>query len=100
MRGRVDSEFAAGSAFAHQPRLVNDRPSIIVRKPEISQAFNARLAGSPQTYFIRSDAPLRLYVNLLVPDIAGIETDYEAAVIRETGGTEERRCVWRIVSFG
>jgi len=81
--------FAAGAAFAHQPRLVNDRPSIIVRDPEISQAFYARLAGNPQTYYIRSDAPLRLYVNLLVPDIPGIETDYEAVVFRETGGKQE-----------
>jgi len=80
---------AAGAAFAHQPRLVNDRPSIIVRDPEISQAFYARLAGNPQTYDIRSEAPLRLYVNLLVPDIPGIETDYEAAVFRETGGKKE-----------
>jgi len=79
----------AGAAFAHQPRLVDDRPSIIVRDPEISQAFYARLAGYPQTYDIRSDAPLRLYVNLLVPDIPGIETDYEAAVFRETGGKKE-----------
>lgn len=80
---------AAGAAFAHQPRLVDDRPSIIVRDPEISQAFYARLAGNPQTYDIRSEAPLRLYVNLLVPDIRGIETDYEAAVFRETDGKEE-----------
>jgi hypothetical protein len=80
---------AAGAAFAHQPRLVNDRPSIIVRDPEISQAFYARLAGNPQTYFIRSEAPLRLYVNLLVPAIPGIETDYEAAIFRETGGEAE-----------
>jgi hypothetical protein len=80
---------AAEAAFAHQPRLVNDRPSIVVRDPEISQAFYARLAGNPQTYHIASDAPFRLYVNLLVPAIAGIETDYEAAVFRTTGGTEE-----------
>ena len=93
---------AAGAAFAHQPRLVNDRPSIIVRDPEISQAFYARLAGNPQTYHIQSDVPLRLYVNLLVPDIPGSETDYEAAVFRETDGTEEllarlegKTCAWR-----
>jgi hypothetical protein len=79
----------AGATFAHQPRLVNDRPSIIVRDPEISQAFYARLDGNPQTYHIQSEAPLRLYVNLLVPDIPGIETDYEAAVFRMTDGTEE-----------
>ena len=80
---------ASGAAFAHQPRFVNDRPSIIVRDPEISQAFYARLSGNPQTYHIRSEAPLRLYVNLLVPDIAGSETDYEAAIFRETGGEAE-----------
>jgi len=80
---------AAGTAFAHQPRLVYDRPSIAVRDPEISQAFYARLAGNPQTYHIRSEAPLRLYVNLLVPDIPGIETDCEAAIFRETCGEAE-----------
>jgi hypothetical protein len=80
---------AAGTAFAHQPRFVGDRPSIEVRDPEISQAFYARLAGNPQTYYIRSEAPLRLYVNLLVPDIPGIETDYEAVIARETEGGRE-----------
>ena len=79
----------AGTAYAHQPRLVDDRPSIEVRNPEISQAFYARLAGNPQSYYIRSDVPLRLYVNLLVPDIAGIDTDYEAVISRETGSGEE-----------
>jgi hypothetical protein len=79
----------AGTAYAHQPRLVDDRPSIEVKNPEISQAFYARLAGNPQSYYIRSDVPLRLYVNLLVPDIAGIDTDYEAVVSRETGSGEE-----------
>jgi hypothetical protein len=81
---------AAGTAFAHQPRLVGDKPSIEVRDPEISQAFYARLAGNPQTYHIRSDVPLRLYVNLLVPDIPGIETDYQAVIYRETEGQRER----------
>ncbi len=80
---------AAGPAFAHQPRLVGDRPLIEVRDPEISQAFYARLNGNPQTYDIRSDVPLRLYVNLLVPDIPGIETDYEAVISRETEGGGE-----------
>ena len=80
---------ASGAAFAHQPRFVSDQPSIVVRDPEISQAFYARLAGNPQAYHIRSEAPLRLYVNLLVPDIAGSETDYEAVIFRETGGETE-----------
>jgi hypothetical protein len=80
---------ATGAAFAHQPRFVGDQPSVVVRDPEVSQAFYARLTGNPQTYHIKSEAPLRLYVNLLVPDIAGIETDYEAAIFRETGGEPE-----------
>jgi hypothetical protein len=79
----------AGTALAHQPRLVDDKPSIEVKDPEISQAFYARLAGSPQSYYIRSDVPLRLYVNLLVPEMPGIETDYEAVIARETRGGEE-----------
>jgi hypothetical protein len=83
------SVFTAGAAYAHQPRLVGDRPLIVVRKAEISQAFYAHLAGSPQTYFIHSDVPLRLYVNLLVPAIPDVETDYQAALLRVTGGTLE-----------
>jgi hypothetical protein len=73
----------AGTALAHQPRLVNDRPSIEVRDPEISQAFYARLAGSPQIYVIRSQVPLRLYVNILVPDVPGVDMDYEAVITRK-----------------
>jgi len=75
---------AAGTAFAHQPRLVDAQPAIEVHSPEISQAFYARLAGSPQAYTIRSEAALRLYINILVPDIPGIETDYQAAIYKET----------------
>jgi len=80
------SLIAAGTAFAHQPRLVGDRPSIEVLNPEISQAFYAQLTGNPQTYRIQSKVPLRLYINLLVPNIPGIETDYEAVISRETEG--------------
>lgn len=70
----------AAPAGAHQPRLVRDRPSIIVSDPETSQAFYAWLKGGPQTYYIRSDKRFILYLNLLVPDQPGIDTDYEAAV--------------------
>jgi hypothetical protein len=80
---------AAGISFAHQPRLVDDKSSIEVRNPEISQAFYARLAGKPQTYTIRSDAPLRLYVNILVPNVPGIETDYEAVIFRRADTADE-----------
>ncbi len=73
---------AAAPALAHQPRLVGSKPSIEVRKPEVSQAFYARLEGGPQSYYIRSDKPLRLYLNLLVADQPGIDTDYRAVLYR------------------
>ena len=73
----------AGTAFAHQPRIVDDKPVIEVKKPEISKAYYARLSGNPQTYVIRSEIPLRLYVNILVPDLPGIEMDYEAVISRQ-----------------
>jgi hypothetical protein len=79
----------AGTALAHQPRLVGDRPSIEVRDPEISQAFYARLSGNPQTYVIRSQVPLRLYVNVLVPDIPGVDLDYEAVITRKGDPTDQ-----------
>ena len=77
-----------GPVLAHQPRLVDNRPAIEVQNPEISQAFYARLSGEPQTYHIRSQVPLRLYVNLLVPDMPGIETDYEAVIYRTEDAAE------------
>lgn len=74
--------FSAATVFAHQPRIVDDKPLIEVKKPEISQAFYARLAGNPQTYVVRSAVPLRLYVNILVPDLPDIDMDYEAVISR------------------
>lgn len=67
-------------AFAHQPRIVGNLTLIEVQNPEISQAFYAKLSGSPQVYRIVSDKPLRLYVNLLVPALPGIDTDVSAEV--------------------
>ena len=78
----------AGAAFAHQPRLIGDKPSVEVRNPEISQAFYARLAGGPQSYYIRSNKTLRLYVNILVPDLPGIDTDYQAVIYRTSEAPE------------
>jgi hypothetical protein len=72
--------FLAPAAQAHQPRLVRNQPSIEVRNPEISQAFYAWLQGSVQSYYIRSDAPFHLYLNLLVPDLPDIAKDFTAVV--------------------
>jgi len=72
--------------------------SIIVRDPEISQAFYARLAGNPQTYYIRSATPFHLYLNLLVPDLSGIDTDYTAVIYKEA--ESEENIVARLEGMG
>jgi hypothetical protein len=76
------------AAFSHQPRLVRDQPSIMVHNPEISQAFYAWLNGSAQSYYIRSGTPFHLYLNLLVPDLSGIGTDYTAVIYKEAESAE------------
>ena len=74
---------AAGTAYAHQPRLVGTRPFTEVRKPEISQAFYGRLDNSPHLYRIRSDKPFKLYVNTLVPDLPNIDKDVSAEIFKD-----------------
>ncbi|MCK9150549.1 hypothetical protein [Methanobacterium alcaliphilum] len=62
-------------AAAHQPRLVSGNSSIenpvVVKNPEISQAFYGQLNGAPAYYEIKSNASFNLYVNILVPDNPG-----------------------------
>ena len=88
-------------AFAHQPRIVGNQTLIEVKNPDISQAFYAKLNGSPQVYKIVSDKPLRLYVNLLVPALPNIDTDVSAEVYRGSEAPENLlkkldgpSCVW------
>jgi len=79
----------AAAALAHQPRLIRDKPSVEVQNPEISQAFYAWLNGSAQSYYIRSETPFRLYVNLLVPDLPGIGKDYTAVIYKKEASGEQ-----------
>jgi len=68
------------AAAAHQPRLV-ETEAIDVVDPEVSKAYYGRLDGAPHVYRLSSETPFRLYVNLLVPDVPGVEKDLSAAVI-------------------
>lgn len=62
---------------AHQPRFINENnQTIIVKNPEISQAFYGKLIGLPATFQVSSKTPFNLYVNLLVPDLPGARTDF------------------------
>lgn len=70
-----------GMASAHQPRMT-EGSQITVTDPEISKAYYSKLEGKTQTYSISSDKPFTLYVNILVPDIAGQKKDVSAVIIR------------------
>jgi hypothetical protein len=72
-------------AWAHQPRLTESRETL-VPEPEISKAYYGKLTGEPDTYIIESATPFNLYVNVLVPNIAGVteqKKDVSAAVIKD-----------------
>lgn len=70
-----------GIVSAHQPRIPEGN-QITVTDPEISKAYYHKLNGAPDTYSISSDKPFSLYVNILVPDIAGQKKDVSAVIIR------------------
>lgn len=68
--------------FAHQPLIVTSR-EIIVVDPEISKAYYGQLTGVADVYTIESGAPFTLYVNILVPDIAGQKKDVSATISKD-----------------
>jgi len=71
----------AGSALAHQPRLVYlQSGDVQISNPEVSQAFYDELKGKPRDYFIDSNKDFELYINLLVPAVANMEGRYSATI--------------------
>jgi len=70
----------ARTAYAHQPKMVTEPGVTLVEKPEVSQAFYAELFGSPAVYEIASPDSFDLYVNILVPDEAGVPADLTVTV--------------------
>lgn len=66
-------------AWAHQPRIVSQE-TVQVENPEVSQAFYGELKGKSVNFEINSDTPFILYLNLLVPDLPGIDKDVSARV--------------------
>jgi len=71
--------FIPALAFAHQPRITESRQTL-VPDPEISKAYYGKLTGEPDVYTIEAKEPFDLYVNVLVPDIAGQKKDVSAVV--------------------
>lgn len=76
--------------FAHQPRLASDTSSIsnpiVVKNPEVSQAFYGNLNGSPAYYKIESNSSFRFYVNILVPDNPGSGEQLMSVEILDSSG--------------
>lgn len=70
------------TVFAHQPRLVGNDANVVVDQPEISKAYYSSLNGKPVTYRIESTESFRLYVNILVPDIEGIDKDVSVKILK------------------
>ncbi len=64
----------AGTALAHIPVIIKNRATrenpVLVKKPEVSYAYYAELAGEPHFYKIEAAGPFHFYVNILVPDFA------------------------------
>jgi hypothetical protein len=75
-------------ATAHQPRIVYKQQipqtnPVIVRNPEISQAFYAELKGQPEYYTVISDKEFNLYVRILSPKIKDASKDFTAEIIKD-----------------
>jgi hypothetical protein len=67
--------------FAHQPRITRSRYTV-VPDPEISKAYYGSLTGESDVYTIQAAKPFNLYVNVLVPDIAGQKKDVSAVIFK------------------
>ena len=79
----------APHAGAHQPRIVKSNFTEVL-DPEVSQAFYGELQGQPAEFRIQSNAPFRLYVGLLVPNLLGVRRDISAEIFRVAAGKAER----------
>ncbi len=74
--------FVPGFASAHQPRIVESRQTVVT-DPEISKAYYGQLTGVPDIYTIHANTPFNLYVNILVPDIAGQKKEVIATIVKD-----------------
>jgi hypothetical protein len=81
------------TASAHQPRIVYQQQipqtnPILIKNPEISQAFYAELKGQPEYYKIISEQEINLYVQILSPKITDAKKDFSVEVINDTNVIE------------
>ena len=67
-------------AQAYQPRLVESGELVLIKNPEVSQAFYGELKGREAYYLIELKQAGDLYLQLLVPDLPWISKDKTAGV--------------------
>lgn len=73
---------------AHQPRftmnkITSEKNPLMIKNPEISQAFYGELKEKPDYYLINSDNDFELYLNLLSPDIKDASKDFNLIVLNK-----------------
>jgi hypothetical protein len=74
--------FLPWRAEAHQPRLVN-QDKVQISNPTVSQAFYDELKGKPRDYYLKTDGPLDLTLQLLVPASVNPDKMYSAEVFKD-----------------
>jgi len=90
------------AALAHQPRIVYQQQisrtnPVLVKNPEISQAFYAELRGQPEYYKVVSDRAFNLYVGILSPKIADAKKDFSVEMsgdANDIGVLNGSHCEW------
>ena len=75
-------------ALAYPPRIAFETESsidnqIIVKNPEISQAFYGELKDTIDYYQIKSDKEFNLYLEITVPDIPKQRTDFAVDIYQD-----------------
>jgi hypothetical protein len=65
---------------AHEPRLVLDDQLVLIKNPEVSQAFYGELKNQPAYYLIDLKKAGNLYFQILAPDLPEIKKDKTVTV--------------------
>lgn len=76
----IASFFIAANALAHEPRYVKDNQLVIIKNPDISQAFYGELKGRAAYYLIDLKKAQDLYFRILMPALPEIKKDKTVTV--------------------
>jgi len=76
----IFSFIAATAVSAHEPHYVKDSRLIVIKNPDISQAFYGELKGWPAYYLINLKTAQDLFLQILVPDLPEASRDKEVTV--------------------